>query len=76
MGSISGLSAGQWEVQAFVQGVGYALTPQPVLVNVTLELESSFPAMGGILGGTVLTVTGIGIDNTAEDSIRSFFYCP
>lgn len=70
VGSVGGLSVGQWEVQAFVQGVGYALSQQPVYVNVTLNLESSAPAAGGVLGGTLLTVSGIGIDKTALNNIR------
>lgn len=75
-GAVSGLPAGLWEVQAFVQGIGYALSEQPVYVNVTLTLESSSPAAGGALGGTLLTVTGLGLDNINSDSIRqspSFF---
>ena len=76
MGSIGSLGAGQWEVQAFVQGVGYALSQQPVYVNITLELETSSPAAGGVLGGTLLTVTGIGIDKVSLDDIRHAFQSP
>ena len=67
----NGLAAGQWEVQAFVQDVGYALAPDRVFVNVTLELEGLYPSNGGPLGGTLLTISGYGIASAVAEEMRS-----
>ena len=50
-------------MEAYVYPDGYAATPEPVLVNVSLDLSYLSPAAGGALGGTVLEVSGAGIDS-------------
>lgn len=69
-GSIDGLSAGEWEIQAFVREVGYVFAPEPITVNVTLSVEGLQPGQGGSLGGTLLTIRGHGLARQFLDSVR------
>lgn len=67
---MNGLTAGVWQLQAFIRDNGYTFAPDPVRVNVTLELERSGPASGGLGGGTLLTVFGYGISRLFLEKIR------
>ena len=60
-GLVGGLPAGEWEVQVYVNNIGFASAEEPILVNVSLSLWGVEPAVGGVLGGTLLTIFGIGI---------------
>ena len=59
------MPAGEWAVQFFVRGRGYATveTSNPVpIISVNLTLEGMLPAAGSVFGGTLLRISGLGFD--------------
>ena len=62
-------------MEAYVYTDGYAAIPEPVLVNVSLDLFYSSPAGGGSLGGTALEISGAGIDSYHPGRNRSRLQC-